>query len=486
MKSKGVLSCIGVLAVCVLFVSAIYAAGGSKGKIPITTSSQKAMQLFLQGRDLSEKLRGQDSLQYLEKAVAEDPNFAMGYLFLSLGQPTAKGFFENLNKAVALAEKASEAERVWILGVQAGANALPAKQKEYYQKLTEAFPNDERAHTLLGNYYFGQQLYDQAISEFEKAISINPDFSQPYNQLGYSYRFIENYVNADKTFQKYITLIPNDPNPYDSYAELLLKMGKYDASIEYYQKALKVNPNFVNSFLGIATDLNYLGKFDDARQHLQKLYSIARNDGEKRAAHFAITLSYVHEGNIVKALEELKKQFALAEKINDAGAMAGDMIIMGNINYEAGNYDKALTHFEKSLKIIQGSNLSKEIKENANRIFLYNSGRVALKQKDFASAKAKAEQFLSQVSALNSPFQIRLAHELAGMIALEEKDFEKAITEFASGNQQNPYNLYRMALAYQGKGDSAKAKEYFKKTANFNSLNDLNLAFIRKKAIQSQ
>ena len=100
------------------------------GKIPITTTSDEALKYFLQGRDLFEKLRFQESLQHFQQAVAADPDFAFGYLFLAFAETSAKGFFEKLNKAVALLDKASEGERLWILGVQAGVNAFSAKQEE--------------------------------------------------------------------------------------------------------------------------------------------------------------------------------------------------------------------------------------------------------------------------------------------------------------------------------------------------------------------
>jgi tetratricopeptide (TPR) repeat protein len=80
------------------------------------------------------------------------------------------------------------------------------------------------------------------------------------------------------------------------------------------------------------------------------------------------------------------------------------------------------------------------------------------------------------------PSQVRQAHELSGMIALAEKDYDRAITELQQANQQNPQNLYRLCQAYQGKGDNAKAKEFCSKAAGFNSLPQLNYAFIRAKA----
>ncbi|MFQ6115726.1 MAG: tetratricopeptide repeat protein [bacterium] len=468
--------------VLTLLITGIGRASSEDGKVPLTTTSKEARQFYLQGRDLFERLQAQESLQYFEKAVATDQNFAMAYLYLAFAQPSAKGFFENLNKAKAFLDKVSEGERLWILGVEAGVNGFPMKQREYYKKLVAAYPNDERAQTLLGNSYFGQQEYTKAIEQYKKAIKINPDFSQPYNSLGYAQRFLGNYTASEKAFKKYIELIPDDPNPYDSYAELLMKMGQYDASIEKYQKALSINPNFVASHIGIATNLNFKGQQQGARKQLEKLYQIARNDGERRAAHFAMAVSYVDEGNVDKALGECKKLYALAEKINDSAAMAGDLIAMGNILLEAGKPEKALTKFEKSVKLIQESNLSDEIKENSKRGFLFNAARVALKKNDFATAKAKSEEYRKQVEAINNPLQIRQSHELAGMIALEEKDYDKALEELQQANQQNPYNLYRMAMAYEGKGDLDQAKEMYSKAADFNALNSLNYAYIRGKA----
>ena len=68
------------------------------------------------------------------------------------------------------------------------------------------------------------------------------------------------------------------------------------------------------------------------------------------------------------------------------------------------------------------------------------------------------------------------------MIALAEKDYDKAVAELGQTGQQNPQNLYRLGLAYQGKGDAAKAKEFCAKAAGFNSLPQLNYAFVRVKA----
>ncbi|MBT4501747.1 MAG: tetratricopeptide repeat protein [Gemmatimonadetes bacterium] len=451
-------------------------------KIPITTTSPKALESFLRARDLSERLQGQESIQHYEKAIAADPDFAQAHLLFSLVQPSAKAFFSTLAKARALADQVSEGERLWILGFEAGVNGFPLKQRQYYQQLVELFPQDERAHNLFGNHFFGQQDYEKAITEYEKSLAINPDFSQPYNQLGYARRFLGDFVGAREAFEKYIELIPDDPNPRDSYAELLMKTGDYDASITAYRKALNLNPNFVASHIGIATNLNFKGEHAAARAQLKKLHSLARNDGERRAAHFATAVSHVDEGDLEAALKELQKQFAIAAALDDPAAMAGDLVVRGNILLEMGRSDDALDAYQKALDTVQASELSPEVKANNKRAFLLNSSRVALQKDDLATARDRSDEFRRQAEEIRNPLQIRLAHELAGQIALAVGQHDLAIAELRQANQQNPQNLYRIAVANLIAGGWQQARQWCDRAAAFNALNNINYAFIRHRA----
>ena len=99
-----------------------------------------------------------------------------------------------------------------------------------------------------------------------------------------------------------------------------------------------------------------------------------------------------------------------------------------------------------------------------------------------AAACGKSAQQKQNEEAAKNANQVRQAHELLGRIALEEKNYDVAIAELAQANQQNPDVLFLTGRAHQGKGDTAKAKESFTKAAQFNSLPQLNYAFVRSKA----
>ena len=452
------------------------------GKLPVTTASEEARKEFLQGRDLNEKLLIQDSIAHFDKAISLDPNFAMAELNRALVSPTGKEFFEHLKKAVSLADKASPGEKLLILGTEAGANGNTAKQKEYLEQLVTAFPNDERANFALAGYYFGQQEMPKAIEYYKKATELAPTFSSAFNLLGYAYRQNVDYANAEAAFRKYIELIPNDPNPYDSYAELLLKMGRFDEAITQYKKALAIDSNFLNSHFGIAAALTYQGKSSDALAELQKMTDKARSDGERRTALFGQMVVAADGGKLDQALTELQKQYALGEKTNDIPAMAADLQLKGNILLEMGKYPDAKQAYEQALKMTADSNLSQEIKENTSLFHHFNLARVAIGERDLATAKKETDEFRKGAETAKNPGLIKQAHELAGRIALQEKNYDQAIAELDQSNQQNPSDLYLLGEAYQGKGDVAKAKESFTKAAKFNSLPLLNYAFVRTKA----
>jgi tetratricopeptide (TPR) repeat protein len=450
--------------------------------VALTTGSAEARDLYLKGRTLAEQLRIQDGRKLFEQAVAADPTFAMAHYQLAVTSATAKDFFSHMKEAVALLDKASEGERLMIRILEANGNARPKEGLDLTEQLVAKYPDDERAHFLLGTAYFGRQEFDKAIGEYQKCTTLDPSFSNGYNLLGYSYRAVEKYDDAEQAFKKYIALIPNDPNPYDSYAELLMKTGRFDESIAQYQKALSIDPHFGNSHIGIASNLMLQGKHDAAAAEAQKLYDAARDDGDRRFALFARTVIYVDGGRTKAALAEAQKDYELDAERGDSANMSADALLIGSILLDAGHPAAAAERFHHSLDVLEQSSLSSDVKEDAKLAAHYNDGRVALAKGDLATAKSKSAAYTSGAEERHNTFRIRQAHELAGMIALTEKRFAAAIDELGQGNQQDPQVLFLTAQAYAGKGDGAKAKELAGRAAKANVLPLVTYAFVRAKA----
>ena len=477
----------GGAAACALLLALVCSSplvnAASATKIPITTSSDDARQLYMKGRDLAEKLRATDARRLYEQAIVKDPNFALAYVGLANTSGTTKEFIEATTRAASLTANISEGERHIVLALEAGMKGDPAGVLQHYTELVRLFPDDERAQTLLGNVYFGRQEYTAAVTHFVKATAINPSFSQPYNQLGYAYRFLEKYDEAERTFKKYTELIPDDPNPYDSYAELLMKRGRFDESIASYQKALSIDPNFVASYVGIGNDYLFMGRSDDARATFTKIETVARNTGERRLAHFWKAASYVFDGATDKALAELKAEYALAEAEHDGASMSGDLNQMGDVLREAGRTDEASAKYAESVSTIEKADVPQSVKDATRRNDPFEQGRVAVAKNDLATAKAKAAEYTSQVSNRKVPFELRQQHELAGMIALAEKNGAVALRELKQSNLQDPRIIYLTSLAARQAGQAQEAATLAAKAAKFNGL-AFSYGYVRSKALK--
>ena len=261
-----------------------------------------------------------------------------------------------------------------------------------------------------------------------------------------------------------------------------MKTGRFDESIAQYRKALEVDPNFSNSHIGIATDLMLQGKHDEAAAEAKKLYDAARDDGDRRFALFARSVIYTDAGKTAAAINEAQKEYDLDVRLADTANMSGDAYLIGNILLAAGKPDEAAKKFWQTLDLVEKSSLSADVKEDTRLADHYNKGRVALAKGDAGTAKTEAAAYMTGATARNNNFRIRQAHELAGTIALKEKSYDAAIDHLNQANQQDPQVVYYLALAYQGKGDSVKAKELAAKAADANVLPLITYAFVREKA----
>ena len=248
-----------------------------------------------------------------------------------------------------------------------------------------------------------------------------------------------------------------------------------------YGKALSLDRNFVASHVGIGNNYLGMGKPEQARAAFAKIATVARNNAERRLARFWIAAAYVHEGATEKALAELRGMYALAEADGDGAVMSGDLTQMGDVLREAGRTKEALAKYEEAVTLINKAKVPEEVKEATRRTHLFEEGRVAAVAKDTATAKAKLAEYTREVAPKKRPFEVRQQHELAGMVALAEKQYADAVKEFQLANQQDPRIVYLTSVALKGAGDSQRAAEYAAKAAKFNGLN-FTYAYVRSAA----
>ncbi len=455
---------------------------GSNGSIPITTSSEQARQYYVTGRELDECLRRFEAAHYFNKALALDSNFALAYLALAALESSMPERMRLLNKAITLGASASEGERLLIRAYQANLAGNRKTEQKHLRALTALYPEDERALTMLGNSLLNAGDYRAAIKHYERAIKLNPQYSPVYNQLGYANSYLEQYDAAEQAFLKYIELIPDDPNPYDSYAELQLRKGNFAKSLEYYQKALKKNPYFFPAYGGVSSVYNFLGDYDEARIQIRTLDERARTAEHHRLAMYGMAVSYADQGNLDSALVYLRQSSALADRANDLLGLALDLNSMAEVHLAAGRSSKALSLIHKARKKIEQSPMADRLSDRMLKRFHQFAIRAAIQDNDLTKARYHLKKLDKVLARSDGLAEERLRHELAGLIALAEKDAKTAIRELEAADLRSPSNLWHLADAYELSGSGKRAEELRIKALTSYIDNNLEFSLLRATA----
>lgn len=155
-----------------------------------------------------------------------------------------------------------------------------------YQKAIKIDPKFVQAHNNRGLLFYRQDNYPQAIEQFQEANAI--DSRHTNHRWWGKVRFDEKkYDEAISQYKKAVELEPTAFNGYNGWGDALVAENKYDEAIEQYQKALEVNPKSAEAYAGWGRALQAQGKQKAAQEklataeHLKKAEKLA--EGQRLA-----------------------------------------------------------------------------------------------------------------------------------------------------------------------------------------------------------
>ena len=97
----------------------------------------------------------------------------------------------------------------------------------------------EQGWTLLD-----ENLYDYAITEFERSIDIDPNFDKAYCNLGVIYILKENYSSAVNALKQAIDINKSFKEAHFNIGLAYLRLGKYENAKSAANTALAIDPNY--------------------------------------------------------------------------------------------------------------------------------------------------------------------------------------------------------------------------------------------------
>jgi tetratricopeptide (TPR) repeat protein len=102
--------------------------------------------------------------------------------------------------------------------------------------------------------------WEEAISEFDEAIKVNPKDSLAYYNRANAYRNLGEYRLAIQDYDEVLGINPRDALAYDNRGDAYLYLNEYDMAIQDYDEALAIFPEFGDAYAGRARSFQSLGK----------------------------------------------------------------------------------------------------------------------------------------------------------------------------------------------------------------------------------
>ncbi len=129
----------------------------------------------------------------------------------------------------------------------------PRLAEHLYLQVLNSEPNNANAWCFLGMALHDQERYDEALSAYDKAMKLKPDFAIGLNNLGNTYRLMRQLDKAVECFDRAIALKPDYLIAYKNKATSLCWEGQVEAALRVYEAADKISPNDpdIHKHLGI-------------------------------------------------------------------------------------------------------------------------------------------------------------------------------------------------------------------------------------------
>ena len=142
-------------------------------------------------------------------------------------------------------ETRAEAQRHFQQAYEAQMQGRLEEAVAHYQRSIALHPTAE-AHTFLGWAYSHQGRPDEAIAQCKIAISVDPDFGNPYNDIGAYLIELGRWDEAVPWFEKAIGASRYDPRhfPHFNLARVYIQRYDYEPALQHLRKALELEPGY--------------------------------------------------------------------------------------------------------------------------------------------------------------------------------------------------------------------------------------------------
>jgi tetratricopeptide (TPR) repeat protein len=281
------------------------------------TTNEEAYRLYLQGTALADKRSRKDAekaVEYFERAVKLDPNYAPAYAGLANAHtaismmrgnpheqyPKAKAA---IDKALAIDDNLAEAHS--YLGEMKLTYEWDFDGAEREHKpAIELNPNSSAAHRMYALYLRYMGRFDESIAEIKTAIDLEPASVLNHQIYGHTLYFARRYDEAISQLKRTVEMDANFRVTYEALINSYRMKGDNDQAFEWFVRDRTQEGENAEQIQMWKTIYSQTGWRGISERQLEKA-----KDDEKKG-----TALYIHLAHLCIRLEMREQAFAYLEK----------------------------------------------------------------------------------------------------------------------------------------------------------------------------
>jgi tetratricopeptide (TPR) repeat protein len=273
---------------------------------------------------------------------------------------------------------------ILIMLVNEKSQAADPKLEPLIAYMTQTYPNEAKAHSIAGDYYYVSGQIKAAISSYQHTLRCDPNLFPVWSQVMILAFEEESWSNLLKDASSCAELFPSQPLPFFFKAMMLNRSGLYTEALENLTlaKGVVLNDNALLAEIYLQEGNAYLGlkQQNQAFSAFKEALNISSNNLELQYLHVLIA----HKIELPKTIQRLQEsqekdaanaqvilELAYAEfqsgayqlawqeiqKITDAKLLqtAAYQELLGDIYFQLGQVQEANNCWQKALTFGEGS-----------------------------------------------------------------------------------------------------------------------------------
>lgn len=210
-----------------------------------------------------------------------------------------------------------------------------------YEKAVNIRPEYPQARNGEGKTLYELKEYNKALAAYDQAIQLKPDYLPAWSGRGFTLNKLQRYQEAIASFDKALELQNNYPEVWNAKGEALAKSNEYDQALKSYDKAIELNKEYYGAWYNKALLLQQIKHYDEAIAAYDKVLEL-KQDSER---------AWYNRGNVLVNLQRYQDAIAAYDKaVQYKPNFYQAWLSKGNILINLQRYSEAIESFDQVTK----------------------------------------------------------------------------------------------------------------------------------------